>query len=75
MALRRAFKKLDKLNEGYLNISQFRSVLLLCNVVLSDDEVLDLLTILDDKMQGKINYQEFLKMISPRRPGTNVTHG
>lgn len=66
---------MDKLNKGYLNISQFRSVLLLCNVVLSDDEVLDLLTILDDKMQGKINYQEFLKMISPRRPGTNVTHG
>lgn len=64
MTLQRAFKKLDKRNEGYLNMSQFRSVLQLCNTVLDEDEVLELLTQLDEKLEGKINYREFLKQIS-----------
>ena len=64
MTLRRAFKKLDKQNEGYLDMSEFRSVLQLCNVVLNEDEVLELLAQLDDKMEGKVNYNDFLKKIS-----------
>lgn len=64
MTLRRAFKKLDKRNDGYLDMSEFRSVLQLCNTVLNEDEVLELLTMLDDKMEGKINYRDFLKKIS-----------
>ena len=64
MTLRRAFKKLDKRNEGYLDMSEFRSVLQLCNIVLNEDEVLELLTQLDDKMEGKVNYNDFLKKIS-----------
>ena len=64
MTLRRAFKKLDKRNDGYLDMSEFRSVLQLCNTVLNEDEVLELLTVLDDKMEGKINYRDFLKKIS-----------
>ncbi|CAB4032003.1 EF-hand calcium-binding domain-containing 6-like [Paramuricea clavata] len=64
MTLRRAFKKLDKRNDGYLDLSEFRSVLQLCNTVLNEDEVLELLTQLDDRMEGKINYRDFLKKIS-----------
>ena len=64
MTLRRAFKKLDKRNDGYLDMPEFCSVLQLCNTVLSEEEVLELLTQLDDKMEGKINYRDFLKKIS-----------
>ena len=64
MTLRRAFKKLDKKNDGYLALSEFRSVLQLCNVLLSEDEIFQLLSQLDDKMEGKINYKDFLKNIS-----------
>ncbi|XP_028399843.1 EF-hand calcium-binding domain-containing protein 6-like [Dendronephthya gigantea] len=64
MTLRRAFKKLDKRNEGYLDMAEFRSVLQLCNIVLNEDEVLELLTQLDDKMEGRVNYKDFLKKIS-----------
>lgn len=62
--LRRAFKKLDKKNEGYLDMQEFRSVLQLCNTVLNEDEAFELLTELDDKMDGKVNYRDFLKKIS-----------
>ena len=64
MTLRRAFKKLDKNNNGYLDMQEFRSVLQLCNTVLDENEVFELLEQLDDKMEGRVDYREFLKKIS-----------
>ena len=45
-------------------MQEFRSVLQLCNTVLNEDEAFELLTELDDKMDGKVNYRDFLKKIS-----------
>lgn len=58
--IRRAFKKLDKANEGYLNVNEFRSVLKLANVILDEEEVYHVLTQFDHNMSGKISYEKFI---------------
>ena len=58
--LRRAFKKLDTKNEGYLSIPEFRSVLKLANVILDEEEVYHLLSQFDEDLSGKIPYNKFL---------------
>nr|DBA29130.1 TPA: hypothetical protein GDO54_009387 [Pyxicephalus adspersus] len=59
--LRRAFKKLDTDNSGYLSLPEFRSVLKLCNFVLDEDEVYHIMSKYDQKMDGRINYKSFLE--------------
>lgn len=58
--LRRAFRKLDTRNEGYLSVPEFRSVLKLANVILDEDEVYHVLTQFDHNMSGKIPYEKFI---------------
>lgn len=58
--IRRAFKKLDKANDGYLNVNEFRSVLKLANVILDEEEVYHVLTQFDNNMSGKISYERFI---------------
>ncbi|XP_032219247.2 EF-hand calcium-binding domain-containing protein 6 [Nematostella vectensis] len=62
--LRKAFRKLDLQNDGYLSIPEFRSVLRLCNTVLEEDEIYHLLSELDSGMSGNVNYREFLTKVS-----------
>ncbi|XP_077333434.1 EF-hand calcium-binding domain-containing protein 6-like [Lithobates pipiens] len=59
--LRRAFKKLDTDNSGYLSLPEFRSVLKLCNFVLDEDEVYHIMSKYDQNMDGRINYKSFLE--------------
>ncbi|PIO29258.1 hypothetical protein AB205_0143470 [Aquarana catesbeiana] len=59
--LRRAFKKLDTDNSGYLSLPEFRSVLKLCNFVLDEDEVYHIMSKYDQNMEGRINYKSFLE--------------
>ncbi|KAM9330416.1 EF-hand calcium-binding domain-containing protein 6-like [Gastrophryne carolinensis] len=59
--LRRAFKKLDMNNSGYLSLPEFRSVLKLCNFVLDEDEVYHIMSKYDQNMDGRINYKSFLE--------------
>lgn len=59
--LRRAFKKLDKSNQGYLSVPEFRSVLKLANVILDEDEVYHVLNKFDHDMTGKISYEKFIE--------------
>ncbi|XP_061196185.1 EF-hand calcium-binding domain-containing protein 6-like isoform X1 [Saccostrea echinata] len=58
--LRRAFRKLDTKNDGYLSVPEFRSVLKLANVILDEDEVYHVLTQFDQNMSGKIPYEKFI---------------
>lgn len=58
--LRRAFKKVDTQNEGYLSVPEFRSVLKLANIILDEDEVYHVLSRFDEGMTGKIPYNKFL---------------
>lgn len=62
--LRRAFRKLDIHNDGYLTIPEFRSVLRLCNAVLDEDEIYHLLSELDSGLEGKVSYRDFLAKVS-----------
>ncbi|XP_056017223.1 EF-hand calcium-binding domain-containing protein 6-like isoform X8 [Ostrea edulis] len=59
--LRRAFRKLDTSNQGYLSVPEFRSVLKLANVILDEDEVYHVLTQFDHNMSGKIPYEKFIE--------------
>lgn len=59
--LRRAFRKLDKTNNGYLSVPEFRSVLKLANVILDEDEVYHVLNRFDHNMTGKIQYEKFIE--------------
>ncbi|XP_069123520.1 EF-hand calcium-binding domain-containing protein 6-like isoform X1 [Argopecten irradians] len=59
--LRRAFRKLDKKNVGYLSLPEFRSVLKLANVILDEDEVYHVMTEFDHNMSGKIPYEKFIE--------------
>lgn len=58
--LRRAFKKLDTNNQGYLSLPEFRSVLKLANVVLDEDEIYHIMSQFDEDMTGQIKYHKFL---------------
>ena len=59
--LRRAFRKLDKTNNGFLTVPEFRSVLKLANVILDEDEVYHVLNKFDHNMTGKIQYEKFIE--------------
>ncbi|KAK2169895.1 hypothetical protein LSH36_6g11000 [Paralvinella palmiformis] len=59
-SLRRAFKKLDVSRQGYLTVSQFRSVLKNANINLDEEEVYQLLSAFDENMTGRIPYNKFL---------------
>ncbi|XP_015764161.1 PREDICTED: EF-hand calcium-binding domain-containing protein 6-like [Acropora digitifera] len=62
--LLRAFKKLDRDNNDFLSLQEFRHVLELCNVVLDEDDIYHILTEFDDsKNGGKIRYTKFLDKI------------
>ncbi len=58
--LRRAFRKLDINNEGYLSVPEFRSVLKLANCVLSEEDIYQVMNQFDREMTGKISYNKFL---------------
>ncbi|XP_052263112.1 EF-hand calcium-binding domain-containing protein 6-like isoform X2 [Dreissena polymorpha] len=59
--LRRAFRKLDRSNNGYLSVPEFRSVLKLANVILDEDEVYHVLNRFDQDMSGRIQYEKFIE--------------
>ncbi|OWF42398.1 EF-hand calcium-binding domain-containing protein 6-like isoform X2 [Mizuhopecten yessoensis] len=67
--LRRAFRKLDTKNIGYLSLPEFRSVLKLANVILDEDEVYHVMTQFDNNMSGKIPYEKFIE--ETFKPQTN----
>ncbi|XP_063969621.1 EF-hand calcium-binding domain-containing protein 6-like [Lytechinus pictus] len=58
--LRRAFKRLDTERTGYLTMPEFRNVLRLANMVLDEEEVYQVMSQFDEKMEGKINYNKFI---------------
>ena len=59
--LKKAFRKLDDQKSGYLTISEFRSVLELSNVALDEEEAFHLAAKYDDKLTGKLKYDQFLR--------------
>lgn len=72
--LRRAFKKLDTNNQGYLSLPEFRSVLKLANVILDEDEIYHLMSQFDEDMTGCIKYNKFLNETFKPESRQSQTH-
>lgn len=62
--MRKAFQKLDTQRTGYMAVPEFRSVLQLCNLVLDEQEIYNVMSEFDEKMDGRINYNRFLNNMS-----------
>lgn len=58
--LRRAFKKFDRQNKGYLSVMDFKKALMSCKVSFSNEDFYHVLSEFDHDMTGKISYQHFL---------------
>ncbi|XP_052088407.1 uncharacterized protein LOC127725466 isoform X9 [Mytilus californianus] len=58
--LKRAFKKIDRQNRGYLSVMDFKKVLTSCKVSFSNEDFYHILSEFDHNMTGKISYQDFL---------------
>ncbi|XP_072095894.1 EF-hand calcium-binding domain-containing protein 6-like isoform X1 [Mobula birostris] len=61
--LDRVCKKLDCASPGFLTLPEFRSVLQLCNIVLDEEEIYQLMSKYDDDMVGKIKYSKLVNKI------------
>lgn len=62
--LLRAFKKIDRDNNEFLTLQEFRHVLELCNIALDEEDIYHILTEFDDTKNGeKIRYTKFLDKI------------
>jgi len=62
--MRKTFQKLDPKRTGFLAVPEFRSVLQLCNVILDELEIYNVMSEFDEKMDGQINYNKFLSSMS-----------
>ncbi len=58
--MRRAFRKLDENNTGFLSLPEFRSVLKLANVILDEEEIYQVMSQFDTDMSGKVPYNKFI---------------
>ncbi|XP_051883690.1 EF-hand calcium-binding domain-containing protein 6-like [Pristis pectinata] len=61
--LDRVCKKLDYASTGFLTLPEFRSVLQLCNIVLDEEEMYQLMSKYDEDMDGKIKYTKLINKI------------
>ncbi|XP_041066373.1 EF-hand calcium-binding domain-containing protein 6-like [Carcharodon carcharias] len=61
--LERMCKKLDCASTGFLTLPEFRSVLQLCNVILDEDEIYQMMSKYDENMEGKIKYSNIINKI------------
>lgn len=58
--LRRAFKKLDIYNRGYLEVGDFRKALSACKIEVTNEDFYHMMSEFDTSLRGKISYQDFL---------------
>ncbi|XP_013416722.1 EF-hand calcium-binding domain-containing protein 6 isoform X2 [Lingula anatina] len=62
-SLRRAFKKNDLNNSGYLEVIEFRRVLESCGLNVSEEDIYHIMSEFDKNLDGKISYEEFLNSL------------
>ncbi|XP_071940916.1 EF-hand calcium-binding domain-containing protein 6-like [Antedon mediterranea] len=63
-SLRRAFRKADLNNDGFLSIVEFKSILTgSMQIHIDDEDLYHVLSEFDENMDGKISYDEFISRI------------
>ncbi|KAM8924698.1 EF-hand calcium-binding domain-containing protein 6-like [Pelodytes ibericus] len=58
--LHQACQKLDHNKSGFLQFPEFRSVVKLCNIVLDEDDIYQIMSQYDKDLAGKINYSKLV---------------
>ncbi|XP_033101872.1 EF-hand calcium-binding domain-containing protein 6-like [Anneissia japonica] len=59
-SLRRAFRKADINNDGYLSVLEFKNILSSMGINLLDEDFYHILSEFDENLDGKISYNEFI---------------
>ena len=63
-----AFKALDKNDNGYISMDEFRELLIDHGIYASNSELLNLMRRYDKNQDGKISYSEFVQELTPKSP-------
>ena len=61
--IQETFRIFDKHNDGFITPAEIRNVMLNLGEKLSDEEIDDMLRVANVEQDGKINYEEFVKVI------------
>lgn len=64
MQLRAAFKVFDKNNDGFISVKELADVLMNLGEKMTDDEFEDMINEADVDGDGRINYEEFIDMMT-----------
>lgn len=60
-ALRRAFKKLDRLGDGFVSVTDFKAAMSRFSFPLNEEDFFHIFSVFDENMAGKISYVEFMR--------------
>jgi len=63
-----AFKTLDKNDNGFIDISEFRELLVDHGVYASSKELMNLIKRYDKNQDGKVSYYDFVQELTPKSP-------
>jgi Ca2+-binding EF-hand superfamily protein len=63
-----AFKALDKDNNGYISINEFRDLLAEHGQFPANKDLLNLMKRYDKNHDGKVSYSEFVQELTPKSP-------
>ncbi|XP_017061363.1 neo-calmodulin [Drosophila ficusphila] len=64
--LRESFRVFDKENNGYISITELKTVFTALGVKLGDDELEEMIREYDQDLDNHINYEEFVNMMTTR---------
>lgn len=59
-ALRRAFKKLDQMGDGFVSITDFKAAMSKFSFPLTEEDFFHIFSVFDVNMEGRISYVEFM---------------
>ncbi len=60
-ALRRAFKKLDQLGDGFVSVTDFKAAMNKFSFPLTEEDFFHIFSVFDENMEGRISYVEFMR--------------
>ena len=60
-ALRRAFKKLDQLGDGFVSVTDFKAAMSKFSFPLNEEDFFHIFSVFDENMEGKISYVDFMR--------------
>lgn len=59
--LRRAFRKMDSLGDGFVSVTDFKSAMNRFNFPLNEEDFFHVFSVFDENMEGRVSYVEFMR--------------